>query len=247
MVAEVFHRVAAKYDLMNDFMSAGIHRVWKHEFIAMLNPQPGMRHLDVAGGTGDIASGVIEVIRHNGGSKASALESAVTVCDINASMLEVGEERARQRGYMPAAGGATVGGVELNFIEGDAEKLPFESNTFDAYTIAFGLRNVTHIDKALAEAHRVLKPGGRFLCLEFSQLDNVILQQIYDTYSFNVIPALGEVVAGDRDSYQYLVESIRKFPPQHELVQKMADAGLRCNRFTNLTNGVVAVHSGFKL
>lgn len=242
LVSEVFHRVAHNYDVMNDVMSAGIHRVWKHELLMMLNPQPGHKHLDVAGGTGDVSFGVLETIKANSTNVADPAPSHITVCDINPSMLGVGEQRAQDKGYLSGKWG-----VGMDFVEGDAEKLPFEDNSFDAYTIAFGLRNVTHIDLALAEARRVLKPGGRFMCLEFSQLDNALLQKLYDAYSFAVIPAMGQVVANDRDSYQYLVESIRKFPPQAELLQRMEDEGLRCGRYTNLTNGVVAIHSAFKL
>lgn len=242
LVAEVFHKVAAKYDVMNDLMSVGVHRIWKHELLMMLNPQPGHQHLDVAGGTGDISFGIYETIKANTSPGVEHANSHITVCDINSSMLEVGEQRAAEKGYLNC-----THGIDMDFVEGDAEKLPFPDNSFDAYTIAFGLRNVTHIDLALAEAHRVLKPGGRFMCLEFSHLDNAVMQQIYDAYSFSVIPALGQVVADDRASYQYLVESIRKFPKQPELLEKMANAGMRCGRYTNLTFGVVAVHSAFKL
>jgi len=237
LVGEVFHRVANNYDVMNDVMSVGVHRVWKSQFISMLNPQPGMKHLDMAGGTGDIAFGCIDALVAN----ADPTSSSVTVSDINASMLGVGEERAVNRGYF------SLPKVELSFVEADAEALPFEDNTFDSYTIAFGLRNVTNIDQALSEAHRVLKPGGRYLCLEFSKVENPLFAQFYDTYSFNVIPFMGQVVSSDRASYQYLVESIRKHPSQPELLARMETQGFRCSSYTNLTGGVVAIHSGFKI
>lgn len=227
--------MAKSYDLMNDVMSMGIHRVWKAQFLSMLDPQPGITHLDMAGGTGDIAFGCMDKLKGRGG------ESWVTVGDINPSMLQVGADRARDQGY------TSFQNVSLDFVEADAENLPFQSNTFDAYTIAFGLRNVTDIPKALREAHRVLKSGGRFLCLEFSEVANPLLRQVYDTYSFNVIPLLGQVISSDRASYQYLVESIRKFPKQDELVSLMRSQGFRCTGYTNMTNGIVAVHSGFKI
>lgn len=237
-VAEVFHRVANNYDLMNDVMSAGTHRLWKSQFISMLKPQPGLKLLDMAGGTGDISFGVIDAIRAHSGSTE---QSSVTVSDINPSMLRVGEERAKDRGYF------AVPNVDVEFVVADAEQLPFEDQSFDAYTIAFGLRNVTNIDLALREAHRVLKPGGRFMCLEFSKVENPLLATVYDAYSFNIIPTMGELVSSDRASYQYLVESIRRFPSQSDLVDKMKDAGFRCASYTNMTGGVVAVHSGFKI
>ena len=169
------------------------------------------------------------------------------VCDINANMLKVGKNRAIERGLYPGSKSNFLIKHELEFVEGNAEQLPFESESFDAYTIAFGLRNVTHIDKALAEAHRVLKRGGRFLCLEFSQVPDPMLRQFYDFYSFNVIPKLGEVIANDRASYQYLVESIRKFATQEELVQRMKNAKFEHVTYENLTFGICAIHSGYKL
>jgi len=251
LVGDVFTKCAADYDLMNDLMSAGIHRLWKQEFLSMLNPMPGIKHLDVAGGTGDIGFGVMGLVQQNAQHpkyrvvKPELLpSSAVTICDINPAMLAVGKERAQERDLFNHA---KTGGIGLDFVVGDAEQLPFADNTFDAYTIAFGLRNVTEIDKALADAFRVLKPGGRLMVLEFSQVTNAMLRQIYDTYSFNVIPLLGEMVVNDRPSYQYLVESIRKFPTQFVLEDMLRDAGFSCVTHTNFTFGTVAVHSGFKL
>lgn len=227
-VLDVFDSVAGKYDIMNDFMSGGIHRLWKDRLIREIRPKKGMDYLDVAGGTGDIAFRIY---------RACDGDLKMTVCDINASMLEVGKKRGFDK--------AIVKNVE--WVEGDAADLPFEDNSFDVYTIAFGLRNVTMIDDALREAHRVLRPGGRFFCLEFSHINEPLLAKIYDTYSFNVIPAMGQIVAKDRDSYQYLVESIRAFPKQEALSQRLKDAGFDRARFTNLTFGVAAIHEGWKL
>jgi demethylmenaquinone methyltransferase/2-methoxy-6-polyprenyl-1,4-benzoquinol methylase len=209
-------------------MSGGIHRLWKGELIDRLNPRPGQLLLDVAGGTGDIAQRFL----HRAGSSAS-----VIVCDINESMLRQGRDRAIDEGRLT--------GIE--WVCGDAEKLPVASASVDAYTIAFGLRNVTHIASALKEARRVLKPGGRFLCLEFSAVDTPLLRRVYDLYSFTVLPRLGQIVAGDREAYQYLVESIRRFPPQRELAHMMEEAGLEQVSFRNLTGGVAALHSGWRL
>ncbi|RVE67896.1 hypothetical protein OJAV_G00086210 [Oryzias javanicus] len=259
-VYQVFENVAQKYDVMNDAMSLGIHRLWKDALLHVMHPQPGARLLDVAGGTGDIAFRFLEYVRSqqerqqrravsfqqtpswrdvsdrypDGGG---APESAVVVCDINKEMLKVGRQRADSRGV-------TTG---LSWVVGDAEELPFNDDQFDLYTIAFGIRNVTHIDQALKEALRVLKPGGRFQCLEFSKVTNPVLERLYDVYSFQVIPVLGEVIAGDWKSYQYLVESIRKFPDQEEFQGLMEDSGFFCVQYFNLTGGVVALHSGFKL
>jgi demethylmenaquinone methyltransferase/2-methoxy-6-polyprenyl-1,4-benzoquinol methylase len=226
LVKGVFDSVASRYDLMNDLMSAGIHRLWKHELVSMLSPSSGMHILDVAGGTGDIAFRMIE--------KAGCL---VTVADINQQMLEEGKSRAIDRNL-------THG---LEWICCDAEALPFPDNHFDAYTIAFGIRNVTRIDRALSEAHRVLKPGGRFLCLEFSQLPNTTLQKLYDAYSFHVIPAIGKKVTGNEEAYRYLVESIRRFPNQENFLAMIKQAGFGVARYRNLSGGVVAIHSGRKL
>jgi ubiquinone/menaquinone biosynthesis C-methylase UbiE len=267
LVSEVFHRVAASYDLMNDVMSAGVHRLWKHRLLQVMRPTLHTALLDVAGGTGDIAFRFIEHVRSipvSGFTAAvqgeAALTASVVVCDINPSMLAVGRERAVQYGYLPAdaaAAGApsassspsspSLPPVGLSFVEGNAEKLPFASSSFDCYSIAFGLRNVTNPRQALAEAVRVLKPGGAFYCLEFSSVSNALLRAAYDAYSLQVIPVLGEVVAGDRDSYQYLVESIRRWPQQEELKVMMQEAGLSGVRYENLSLGIAAIHSGWKL
>ena len=227
LVRQVFDSVADRYDLMNDLMSAGIHRWWKAELIRVLNPQPGQRLVDVAGGTGDIARRVLD----------RAGEAEIIVCDINERMLRRGRDRAIDAGRL--------GGI--GWVCGDAEALPIADASVDAYTIAFGLRNVTHIATALAEARRVLRPGGRFLCLEFAPVDTPLLNRVYDLYSFAVLPILGQVVAGDREAYQYLVESIRRFPPQPELARLMTAAGLEQVSFRNLTGGIAALHSGWRL
>jgi demethylmenaquinone methyltransferase/2-methoxy-6-polyprenyl-1,4-benzoquinol methylase len=228
-VDEVFHSVARRYDLMNDLMSAGLHRAWKDALVATLHP-PKMRpfrHLDVAGGTGDVAFRVLGV----GGP-----QTHVTLLDINGDMLAVGRERAgtRFRG-------------RIDFVEANAEALPFPERSYDAYTIAFGIRNVPRIAAALAEAHRVLKRGGRFLCLEFSKVDVPGLDALYDAYSFNVIPRLGEAVAGDAESYRYLVESIRRFPAPAAVTRMIEAAGFSRVSHRRLTGGVVAIHSGWKI
>ncbi len=231
LVDDVFHSVARRYDLMNDLMSAGLHRAWKSALVTAVNPPRNdrdFRLLDVAGGTGDIAFRVIEA----GGAGTHA-----TILDINGEMLAVGRERAEKRGLDHA----------VTFIEANAEKLPLPDGTFDAYTIAFGIRNVPRIDAALREAHRVLRPGGHFLCLEFSSVDVPALETLYDFYSFNVIPALGRAVAGDAESYRYLVESIRKFPKPQAFAAMMREAGFARVSFTPMTGGVVALHSGWRL
>jgi demethylmenaquinone methyltransferase / 2-methoxy-6-polyprenyl-1,4-benzoquinol methylase len=228
LVNEVFSKVASRYDLMNDLMSGGLHRLWKAEFINMLAPPKGdapFALIDVAGGTGDIAFRFLDAVGPGG--------SAV-ICDISKEMMEAGKARAKGRG-------------PLAFVQGNAEDLPFEKGRFDAYTIAFGIRNVTHIDKALEEAFRVLKPGGRFLCLEFSNVEMPLLDTLYDAYSFNAIPALGGLVAGDAESYRYLVESIRRFPDQERFAQMIRDAGFERVRYRNLTGGIAAIHSGWRL
>ena len=253
-VRQVFENVADSYDVMNDLMSGGLHRMWKDYLLDVSTVESmaqavrshtgsELRMLDVAGGTGDVAfrfidaSGCLERAKSSGEDEIS-----VTVCDINPEMLRVGEKRARER-----FGNALLDNSKaISFVEGNAQDLHFEDNIFDLYTIAFGLRNVTDVDKALCEAKRVLKPGGRFMCLEFSQVPDPILRQIYDTYSFHVIPSMGELVANDRDSYQYLVESIRKFSNQEELVGRMEKAGMQLCKYTNLTGGIVALHEGFK-
>jgi 2-methoxy-6-polyprenyl-1,4-benzoquinol methylase len=235
MVRQVFESVAPQYDRMNDFMSLGIHRCWKETFINRISPTPNMKLLDVAGGTGDVSFQFVEQVKKEYGQK---VDDNVTVFDINPEMLKVGKQRAINRGL-----------TKLSFVEGNAEKLPFEDNQFDCYTIAFGIRNCTNVDVVLKEAYRVLKPGGRFACLEFSHVTNPLLKQAYDLHSFYIIPTLGEVVAKDRDSYQYLVESIRKFPPQEEFAAMIREAGFETidDGYENLTFGVAAIHSGFKL
>ncbi|KAI4454415.1 methyltransferase [Holotrichia oblita] len=233
-VHKVFEDVASKYDIMNDAMSMGIHRVWKDIFMHTLSPTNNTKLLDVAGGTGDIAFRFLDYVRNSSSSDGCH----VTVCDINKAMLDVGESRCQKMNYDKKL---------ISWKVGDAEKLPFEDNSFNAYTIAFGIRNVTHIDKALLEAYRVLEPGGRFLCLEFSQLETNLAQWLYDLYSFQVIPVMGHLIAGQWQHYQYLVESIRKFPNQETFKAMIEDAGFRQVTYENLTMGVVAIHSGFKL
>lgn len=255
-VRQVFENVADSYDVMNDFMSGGLHRLWKDYFVDSAKVEQMARAvrnassfqelsiLDVAGGTGDIAFRMAEASQAVERSKSSGQDPvSITVCDINPEMLRVGEERARQR-----FGQAVLEQTKaLSFVEGNAQSLTdFEDDSFDLYTIAFGLRNVTDVDMALREALRVLKPGGRYMCLEFSQVPDAFLRQVYDSYSFNVIPALGELVANDRPSYQYLVESIRKFSNQSELVKRMEQAGFQHVKYTNLTGGIVAIHEGYK-
>lgn len=228
MVHGVFSRVASKYDIMNDVMSVGIHRVWKDAMMDWLAPRPGQHLLDVAGGTGDVAFRFLA--RAGAGAQA-------TVLDMTADMLEQGRKRAeaeRLSGH-------------LEWVVGDAMALPFAANSFDVYTISFGIRNVTRIPDALTEACRVLKPGGRLMVLEFSQLPNAAMQKAYDLYSFNVIPVMGRLIANDRDSYQYLVESIRKFPDQESFATMIRAAGFDQVKYRNLTLGVAALHSGWKL
>jgi len=237
LVGEVFSNVAQSYDVMNDLMSAGMHRVWKNCFVEKLRPFPGMRHLDVAGGTGDIAFRVIDAARFSERKAGLEPQAHVTVCDINGAMLQEGARRAERLGYSSA---------DLTWVQGNAEALPYEDGAMDSYTIAFGIRNVTDKGAALAEAHRVLRPGGRLLVLEFSRVTVPGLREFYDAYSFNVIPAMGAAVANDRDSYQYLVESIRQFPPQEEFEAMIQAAGFSGTSYENLTGGIVAIHSGFK-
>ncbi|HRX39522.1 MAG: class I SAM-dependent methyltransferase [Parvularculaceae bacterium] len=236
LVRGVFDSVASRYDLMNDLMSGGVHRLWKASFISRANPQPGMTLVDVAGGTGDIASGFLsradERMKERGGAPASAI-----ICDINFEMLKAGLQRKDAKEF---AG-------RITRVCGDAQSLPLPDNCADVYTIAFGIRNVTDRAAALAEARRVLRPGGRFLCLEFSHPITDGLQKLYDAYSFSVIPWLGEVVASDRESYQYLVESIRRFPTQEQFAEEIAKAGLSRVTYDNLTAGVVAIHSGWRI
>ncbi len=227
-VDDVFHKVAGRYDLMNDLMSAGLHRLWKDRLVAMVNPprRGTFEHLDVAGGTGDVAFRV---------AKAGGHQTAVTVLDINADMLEVGRARAAKRG------------LDLTFIEANAEDLPFADGSFNAYTIAFGIRNVPRIAVALREAFRVLKRGGQFLCLEFSRVDLPGIDRLYEAYSFAVIPRIGQAVTGDGASYRYLVESIRRFPDADTFAGMIDTAGFRSTSFVRLTGGIVAIHRGWKL
>lgn len=227
LVRGVFDSVADNYDIMNDFMSGGLHRVWKDSFVRRIRPKSNMTFLDVAGGTGDIAFRI----------KKKAPGADITVFDLNPNMLDVGRDRAVDKGWLN----------QFDWVTGNAAALPFEDNSFDVYTIAFGLRNVTLIDEALREAARVLKPGGRFFCLEFSHVRQPLLAKAYDLYSYNVIPRIGQIVAKDKDSYQYLVESIRKMPKQEQLVERMESAGLKNCSFSNLSAGIVAIHSGTKI
>ena len=230
-VDDVFHSVARRYDLMNDLMSGGLHRAWKDALLTAVNPPKGDRPfalLDLAGGTGDVAFRV---------AQAGGPNTRVTVCDINAEMLAVGAERAAQRGLDHA----------VTFEQGNAEELPYPDRSFDCVTIAFGIRNVPRIDRALAEAFRVLRIGGRFLCLEFSSVDVPGLDALYELYSFKLIPRIGQAVTGDREAYQYLVESIRKFPRPPVFARMIEQAGFRRVSFRQMTGGVVALHSGWKL
>ena len=230
LVNDVFHKVAKRYDVMNDLMSGGLHRLWKDAMVTALNPpkRPGWKALDVAGGTGDIAFRIVE---------ASGRAAHVTVLDINGSMLEVGRERAEKRGFADS----------LDFVEANAEELPFENESFDAYTIAFGIRNVPHIETALAEAFRVLKTGGRFLCLEFSEVEMPLLDRVYEQWSFKAIPQIGKAVTGEAEPYSYLVESIRKFPNQQNFAAMIGRAGFERVSFRNYSGGIAALHSGWKL
>lgn len=231
LVDEVFHKVARRYDIMNDFMSGGLHRAWKDAMVSKVRPPQGARAfrlLDLAGGTGDVSFRVVGA----GGAGTQAV-----VADINREMLAVGRERAEKRGLSD----------RVEFVDANAESLPFADASFDAVTIAFGIRNVPRIPLALSEMKRVLKPGGRALVLEFSRVDVPLLDKIYDFYSFRVIPELGRRVAGEAEPYQYLVESIRRFPPPATFAQMMREAGFGRVDFTLMTGGVVALHSGFRI
>jgi len=273
-VTEVFSNVADNYDVMNDAMSFGVHRLWKDHFVGVLNPTPGIRLLDVAGGTGDIAFRFLKYVQTQGDGPIKPFSNSewvaegkgvghtgsapgvggaefkeddtgssndkrthVTVCDINQSMLDVGQKRAEKSGINEG----------ISWLCGNAEDLPVADNSYDVYTIAFGIRNVVRIENALKEAHRVLKPGGRFLCLEFSKVENPLLAWVYKQYSFQAIPVMGQVIAQDWKSYQYLVESIEQFPSQERYKKMIKDAGFKLVTYNNLTFGVVAIHSGFKL
>lgn len=228
LVGEVFSGVADKYDIMNDAMSLGVHRLWKRAFVRKAKLRPGMKCLDVAGGTGDIAMLMADRVGKKGD---------VTIFDINKSMLDVGAERVIDRGY--------VGNID--FVQGNAEDLPFEDETFDVATVSFGIRNVTRLEKAFGEMTRVVKTGGKVMCLEFSHPTNKLFSKVYDFLSFNVIPEIGNMVAKDRDSYQYLVESIRKFPDQEKLKGILESCGLYKVKYYNLTNGIAAIHIGHKV
>lgn len=228
MVRQVFDSVAERYDLMNDLMSGGVHRLWKDALIDWLAPRPGRHYLDVAGGTGDIAMRIRD---------RQPAVGRVTLVDINHRMLRVGRDKAIDRGRLDG----------FDWITGDAMALPLPDNTVDAYTIAFGMRNVTHIERALADAYRVLRPGGRFMCLEFSRVFLPVFDQLYDRYSFNVLPLLGRMVAGDAESYRYLAESIRRFPDQETYLGLVANAGFVNASYRNLSGGIAAIHSGWKV
>ncbi len=224
----VFTSVASRYDVMNDAMSLGVHRLWKDAMLDWLAPRPGMHLLDVAGGTGDIAFRFLDRLKGAGHA---------TVLDMTEGMLVAGRAR----------GEAEARADQLDWVVGDAMALPFPDRSFDAYTISFGIRNVTRIPDALAEAYRVLRPGGRLLVLEFSRVPNAGLRRLYDLYSFNVIPRMGQAIAGDRDSYQYLVESIRRFPDQESFAAMIREAGFGQVAYRNLSMGIAALHSGWKI
>ena len=226
MVRGVFSSVAGNYDIMNDLMSGGMHRLWKNDFVSRVQASPHAAILDLAGGTGDIA---VRLRKRTG--------AEITICDINHDMLKAG--RARQFDSAKFDG--------LRWVCGNAEHLPVPDQSLDVITISFGLRNVTNIQQALNDAYRALKPGGQFLCLEFSKVSVPLVAKIYDTYSFNVIPKIGQLVAHDKESYQYLVESIRMFPAQKELIKMMEKAGFGRTKYTNLTMGVVAIHQGWRI
>lgn len=243
LVKGIFSNVAKKYDLMNDLMSAGVHRLWKNKMIAEINfdnayaqkprdtsLQAELKFIDVAGGTGDIAFRITKKAREKN------IPHQVEVVDINQAMLDCGKDRAVDLNLFS----------HLNFTCADGEKLPFADNSFDFFTIAFGIRNFTNIDKGLAEAYRVLKPNGKFICLEFSKVNNYFLQKFYDSYSFNVIPRIGEIILNDRASYQYLVESIRKFPSQEMFKKMIEQAGFQNASYQNLSFGAASIHTGIK-
>lgn len=226
-VADVFHSVAAKYDIMNDLMSGGVHRLWKRFTIESSAVRPGHKVLDIAGGTGDLSAKF---------SKLVGKEGKVVLADINSSMLKVGRDKLMNNGI--------AGNIE--FVQADAQKLPFPDNYFDCITIAFGLRNVTDKDEALRSMHRILKPGGRLLVLEFSKTENPVLEKVYDTYSFKLLPLMGKLVTNDAESYRYLAESIRMHPDQETLKGMMLEAGFNSCEYYNMTGGIVALHKAIK-
>ena len=226
-VQGVFGSVASKYDVMNDAMSFGIHRIWKDAMMDWLAPRAGQKLLDVAGGTGDISFRFLK----------RAGQGHATVLDLTEPMLIEGRKRAEAEQLE----------TSLDWVVGDAMSLPFDDNSFDVYTISFGIRNVTRPAEALSEAFRVLRPGGRLMVLEFSQIPNDLMQKVYDLYSFNIIPRMGQAIAGDRDSYQYLVESIRQFPDQETFLQMVRDAGFENAKYRNLSMGIACLHSGWKI
>lgn len=228
LVREIFSSVATSYDLMNNLMSAGVHHLWKKALIEMM-PNNHAHLLDVASGTGDIARAFYKK------AKKSGITPKVTISDVNKDMLEVGREKFINQNIL-----------DIEYVNCNAEELPFESNKFDYYTISYGIRNVTNIDKVLSEAYRVLKPGGKFMCLEFSKVENELFAKIYENYS-KIIPLMGEIVAKDRDSYQYLVDSIKAFPAQKEFLNMIEKANFAKAKYINLTNGVSAIHFGYKI
>lgn len=228
LVRGVFDSVATRYDLMNDLMSGGVHRLWKQAMLDLLHPRRGWTLVDLAGGTGDIAFGFLERVKGEG---------RAIVCDLTPAMVKVGRDRAVDRGLLEG----------VDWIAGDAQAIPLKDGTADAVTMAFGLRNVTDIDAVLREARRILRPGARFLCLEFSRCTVPGMDRLYDLYSFNVLPQLGRIVAGDAESYRYLVESIRRFPPQEELAKRFASAGFARVNWRNLSGGIAALHWGWRV
>jgi demethylmenaquinone methyltransferase/2-methoxy-6-polyprenyl-1,4-benzoquinol methylase len=229
LVHEVFSSVASRYDLMNDLMSGGVHRFWKDAMVEWLNPQASQEFIDVAGGTGDIAFRIDAALAARGRHAGR-----ISICDINFDMLREGIRRGKDR-------------HNIHWICGNAMRLPFRASSFDAYTIAFGIRNVTRIEEALAEARRVLKPGGRFLCLEFSRVDAPGFDAVYETYSFAVLPRLGRLIADDENAYRYLAESIRRFPSRGAFARMIEQAGLSRVKVRNLSGGIAALHSAWKL
>ncbi len=232
LVKEVFDNVASKYDIMNDLMSSGLHRLWKDKMVEEIDLKRGKKYkfLDVAGGTGDVSFKIAKKCQKFN------IKTDIEVSDINQEMLDVGKKRAIDNNLFEG----------LNFACANGEKLPHKNNQFDFYTIAFGIRNFTNIDKGLKEAYRVLKPGGKFICLEFSKVNNAVLSKLYDLYTFNVVPKIGKIVADDEESYRYLAESINKFPNQEKFKSMIQDAGFKNVSYQSLTFGTVAIHTGHK-